>query len=193
MNSAVTYKLTKRLQRAHAQQLFWPGAAISLMIHAIGTVVVCWVCGTVISQLYRFFSRCGVADVWYHVFVSLPIALTSAPVLIQLVKVVMRIKRGYSKRMRESWPLGDNVEVDVEIMIDDDGIGRVKGFRELKRLKWEEMTFAREVKNFYVFGDKAEVLAGIPKDAVDAELGEYLMKKIRTIKGNGRIAAARGQ
>ena len=181
MNSAVTYKLTKRLQRALAQQLFWPGAAISLMIHAIGTVVVCWVCGTVISQLYRFFSRCGVADVWYHVFVSLPIALTSVPVLIQLVKVVMRIKRGYSKRMHESWPLGDDVEVDVEIMIDDDGIERVKGFGELKRLKWEEMTFACAVKDFYVFGDEAEVFAGIPKDAVDAELDEYLKDKMKII------------
>ena len=49
------------------------------------------------------------------------------------------------------------------------------------------------MKDFYVFMGEGELLAGIPKDAVDAELGEYLMNKIRTIKGNGRIAAARGQ
>ena len=181
MNSTVTYKLTKRLQSALVKQSFWRGAAIDLSIHTIGTVIVCWVCGMVILPLYRFFSRMGVVDIWYHVFVSLPIALTSAPVLIQLVKVVMRIKRGYSRRMRESWPLGDDVEVDVEMKIYDDGIERVKGFNEPKLLKWEEMTFACAVKDFYVLGDEAGVFVGIPKDAVAAELDEYLKNKMKMI------------
>ena len=180
MNVTITYKRTRRLYRSFVRQFYLRSIVIYFIFLSILPVILCWGCTSVIIQLYGFFSGAGVVDLWYHLFVSLPIALLAVIGLIKLVKRVVKVKHEYT-RVYESCPIEADNEIDVEVKIDDDGIGRVKGFRELKRLKWEEMTFACAVKDFYVLGDEAEVFAGIPKDAVDAELDEYLKDKMKII------------
>jgi hypothetical protein len=130
----------------------------------------------VIIQLYGFFSGAGVVDLWYHLFVTLPIALLAAIGLIKLVKRVIKVKYEYT-RVYESCPIHDDKEVDTEVKIDDDGIGLGKN-----KVQWDEMTVGLATKDFYAFLSARPVLIGIPKYAVDAELGEYLKNKMRVIK-----------
>ena len=129
-----------------------------------------------IIQLYGFFSGAGVVDLWYHLFVSLPIALLAAIGLIKLVKRVVKVKHEYT-RVYESCPIEADNEIDVEVKIDDDGIGLGK-----EKVRWDEMTLGLATKDFYAFLSARPVLVGIPKYAVDAELGEYLKNKMRVIK-----------
>ena len=65
----------------------------------------------------------------------------------------------------------------VEVKIDDDGIGLGK-----EKVRWDEMTLGLATKDFYAFLSARPVLVGIPKYAVDAELGEYLKNKMMVIK-----------
>ena len=56
---------------------------------------------------------------------SLPLALFSVLFLIALIKLaklVIKVKHSYT-RQYEACPVHDNQEVDVELKIDDDGIG----------------------------------------------------------------------
>jgi hypothetical protein len=130
----------------------------------------------VIIQLYGFFSDNGVVDLWYHIFVTLPIALLAAIGLIKLVKRVIKVKHEYT-RVYESCPIEADNEIDVEVKIDDDGIGLSKN-----KVQWDEMTVGLATKDFYAFLSARPVLIGIPKYAVDAGLGEYLKNKMRVIK-----------
>lgn len=193
MSITVTYKRTRGLYISFVRQFFCRTVGVYLAFQTAVTTVVCLCCALVISQLYRFFSNHEVVDTWYQLFVTLPIAMLAAPPLIKLSKHIMKFKRDYSRWMHESSSDRYVEETDAEVIIDDTGIGFVDRKGEPQRLNWEDMTFGIAMKDFYVFMGEGELLAGIPKDAVDAELGEYLMNKIRTIKGNGRIAAARGQ
>ena len=187
MNALVTYKLTKRLQKDLVNLIFWRGAVICFIYQTIFAVVVCWACASVISKLYQFFSENGVVDVWYHIFVSLPMALISASVLVKLVAQATRDKRGYSMAIKESWPLREDYAIEVEIRIDDNGIGLGKGFKEPKQIEWAEMIFAFASKDFYVFMDKGRGLVGIPKYAIDAALDRYLADQMKTIKKKRRL------
>lgn len=179
MNITVTYKRTRRRYHSFVRQVFWRGDGIYLMFQSILVAVLCWVCAVLISQLYEFFSPSGVVDMWYHIFVTLPIALLLVPGLIRLAKRVIEVKHVYTG-MYESCPIHDDKEVDVEVKIDDDGIGFGK-----EEVQWEEMILGFATKDFYVFLSRRPVIVGMPKYAVDAELGKYLMKKMQII--NERI------
>lgn len=189
MNTTVTYKRTKLQYISLVRQFFFRAVVKYLVIEAAVAAVVCLCCASVIFKLYRFFSNHGVVDTWYQLFVTLPIAMLAAPSLIKLFKHIMKSKRDYSRCMRESSSARYVEETDVDVKIDDMGIGFVNRNGEWQRLNWEDMTFGIAMKDFYVFRDGEEVFAVIPKDAVDAELGEYLMNIIRRTKGKGRIGA----
>ena len=79
--------------------------------------------------------------------------------------------------MYESCPIEADNEIDVEVKIDDDGIGLGKN-----KVQWDEMTVGLATKDFYAFLSARPVLIGIPEYAVDAGLGEYLKNKMRVIK-----------
>ncbi len=175
MNSTITFTWTRRLLRSFARQFYLRSLVVYLILLAILPVVLCWGCTTVITQLHGFFSNAGVVDLWYHILVSLPIALLPAICLIKLVKLVIKAKHDYT-RMCESCPIHDDKEVDVEIRIDDDGIGLGK-----EKVRWDEMTVGLATKDFYAFQSGKPVLVGMPKYAVDAKLGEYLTGKMKTI------------
>ena len=151
------------------------------MLGAVEVAVVCWVFAVLISQLYRFFSANGVVDMWYHIFVTLPLALLPVPGLIKLAKWVIKVKRGYT-RQYEACPINDDQEVDVELKIDDGGIGRGE-----EKVLWEEMTVGFATKDFYAFLSKRPMLIGMPKYAVDAELGGYLKNQMKMINKRRRL------
>ena len=176
MNVTITYKRTRRLYRSFVRQFYLRSIVIYFIFLSILPVILCWGCTSVIIQLYGFFSGAGVVDLWYHLFVSLPIALLAAIGLIKLVKRVVKVKHEYT-RVYESCPIEADNEIDVEVKIDDDGIGLGK-----EKVRWDEMTLGLATKDFYAFLSARPVLIGIPKYAVDAELGEYLKNKMRVIK-----------
>ena len=176
MNVTITYKRTRRLYRSFVRQFYLRSIVIYFIFLSILPVILCWGCTSVIIQLYGFFSGAGVVDLWYHLFVSLPIALLAAIGLIKLVKRVVKVKHEYT-RVYESCPIEADNEIDVEVKIDDDGIGLGK-----EKVRWDEMTLGLATKDFYAFLSARHVLIGIPKYAVDAELGEYLKNKMRVIK-----------
>ena len=118
---------------------------------------------------------------WYHIFVTLPIALLPVRGLIKLSKRVIKVKIAYT-RTYESCPIHDDKEVDVELKIDDDGIGFGK-----EKIQWEEMTLGFVTKDFYAFLSERPMFIGMPKYAVDAELGEYLKNKMKIL--NERLKA----
>ena len=120
-------------------------------------------------------------------------ALISASVLVRLVAQATRDKRGYSMAIKESWPLREDYAIEVEIRIDDNGIGLGKGFKEPKQIEWAEMIFAFASKDFYVFMDKGRGLVGIPRYAIDAALDRYLADQMRTIKKKRRLGVGKGQ
>lgn len=185
----MTYKRTRELYISFARQFFCRTVCVYLVFHAAVTAVVCLCCALVIAQLYRFFSNHGVADTWYQLFVTLPIAMLAAPSLIKLSKHIMKFKRDYSRWMQELYLDGYDEETDAEVIIDDTGISFVNRKGVPQKLNWVDMTFGIAMKDFYVFMGDGELLVGIPKDAVGAELGEYLMNIIRRTKGKGRIGA----
>ena len=176
MNVTITFKWTRRLYRSFVRQFYLRSIVIYFIFLSILPVILCWGCTSVIIQLYGFFSDNGVVDLWYHIFVTLPIALLAAIGLIKLVKRVIKVKYEYT-RVYESCPIHDDKEVDTEVKIDDDGIGLGKN-----KVQWDEMTVGLATKDFYAFLSARPVLIGIPKYAVDAELGEYLKNKMRVIK-----------
>ena len=176
MNVTITFKWTRRLYRSFVRQFYLRSIVIYFIFLSILPVILCWGCTSVIIQLYGFFSDNGVVDLWYHIFVTLPIALLAAIGLIKLVKRVIKVKYEYT-RVYESCPIHDDKEVDTEVKIDDDGIGLGKN-----KVQWDEMTVGLATKDFYAFLSARSVLIGIPKYAVDAELGEYLKNKMRVIK-----------
>ena len=177
MNTTVTYKRTRRQYHSFVRQFFWRVAVTPLIVIIIFAVL-CWGCISTIIQLYGFFSNAGVVDIWYHLFVSLPLALFSVRFLIALIKLaklLIKVKHSYT-RQYEACPVHDNQEVDVELKIDDDGIGFGK-----EKVQWEEMTLGFATKDFYAFLSERPMLIGMPKYAVDAELGEYLKTKMKMI------------
>ena len=176
MNVTITYKRTRRLYRSFVRQFYLRSIVIYFIFLSILPVILCWGCTSVIIQLYGFFSGAGVVDLWYHLFVSLPIALLAAIGLIKLVKRAVKVKHEYT-RVYESCPIEADNEIDVEVKIDDDGIGLGK-----EKVRWDEMTLGLATKDFYAFLSARPVLIGIPKYAVDAELGEYLKNKMMVIK-----------
>ena len=176
MNVTITYKRTRGLYYSFVRQFYLRSIVIYFIFLSILPVILCWGCTSVIIQLYGFFSGAGVVDLWYHLFVSLPIALLAAIGLIKLVKRVVKVKHEYT-RVYESCPIEADNEIDVEVKIDDDGIGLGK-----EKVRWDEMTLGLATKDFYAFLSARPVLIGIPKYAVDAELGEYLKNKMRVIK-----------
>ena len=176
MNVTITYKRTRGLYYSFVRQFYLRSIVIYFIFLSILPVILCWGCTSVIIQLYGFFSGAGVVDLWYHLFVSLPIALLAAIGLIKLVKRVVKVKHEYT-RVYESCPIEADNEIDVEVKIDDDGIGLGK-----ETVRWDEMTLGLATKDFYAFLSARPVLIGIPKYAVDAELGEYLKNKMRVIK-----------
>ena len=176
MNVTITYKRTRRLYRSFVRQFYLRSIVIYFIFLSILPVILCWGGTSVIIQLYGFFSGAGVVDLWYHLFVSLPIALLAAIGLIKLVKRVVKVKHEYT-RVYESCPIEADNEIDVEVKIDDDGIGLGK-----EKVRWDEMTLGLATKDFYAFLSARPVLIGIPKYAVDAELGEYLKNKMMVIK-----------
>lgn len=180
MSAIVIYKRTRKLYSSFVRQFFWRGVAIYLMLQTVVVAVVCWICALMILQLSRFFSANGVADIWYHLFVTLPIALLPAPGLIRLVRLVFKFKHDYT-RMYESCPYHRDEEIDAEIKIDNDGIDLGK-----KKEEWKEMTLGFATKDFYVFLTKSHAIIGIPKYAVDVKLGKYLMNKMQNIKERWR-------
>ena len=176
MNVTITYKRTRGLYYSFVRQFYLRSIVIYFIFLSILPVILCWGCTSVIIQLYGFFSGAGVVDLWYHLFVSLPIALLAAIGLIKLVKRVVKVKHEYT-RVYESCPIEADNEIDVEVKIDDDGIGLGK-----EKVRWDEMTLGLATKDFYAFLSARPVLVGIPKYAVDAELGEYLKNKMMVIK-----------
>ena len=176
MNTTITYKRTRGLYHSFVRQFYLRSIVIYFIFLSILPVILCWGCTSVIIQLYGFFSGAGVVDLWYHLFVSLPIALLAAIGLIKLVKRVVKVKLEYT-RVYESCPIEADNEIDVEVKIDDDGIGLGK-----EKVQWDEMTVGLATKDFYAFQSARPVLIGIPKYAVDAELGEYLKNKMMVIK-----------
>lgn len=176
MNTTITYKRTRGLYHSFVRQFYLRSIVIYFIFLSILPVILCWGCTSVIIQLYGFFSGAGVVDLWYHLFVSLPIALLAAIGLIKLVKRVVKVKHEYT-RVYESCPIEADNEIDVEVKIDDDGIGLGK-----EKVRWDEMTLGLATKDFYAFLSARPILVGIPKYAVDAELGEYLKNKMRVIK-----------
>lgn len=176
MNVTITYKRTRGLYYSFVRQFYLRSIVIYFIFLSILPVILCWGCTSVIIQLYGFFSGAGVVDLWYHLFVSLPIALLAAIGLIKLVKRAVKVKHEYT-RVYESCPIEADNEIDVEVKIDDDGIGLGK-----EKVRWDEMTLGLATKDFYAFLSARPVLVGIPKYAVDAELGEYLKNKMRVIK-----------
>ena len=176
MNVTITYKRTRGLYYSFVRQFYLRSIVIYFIFLSILPVILCWGCTSVIIQLYGFFSGAGVVDLWYHLFVSLPIALLAAIGLIKLVKRVVKVKHEYT-RVCESCPIEADNEIDVEVKIDDDGIGLGK-----EKVRWDEMTLGLATKDFYAFLSARPVLVGIPKYAVDAELGEYLKNKMMVIK-----------
>lgn len=176
MNVTITFKWTRRLYRSFVRQFYLRSIVIYFIFLSILPVILCWGCTSVIIQLYGFFSGAGVVDLWYHLFVSLPIALLAAIGLIKLVKRVVKVKHEYT-RVYESCPIEADNEIDVEVKIDDDGIGLGK-----EKVRWDEMTLGLATKDFYAFLSARPVLVGMPKYAVDAELGEYLKNKMMVIK-----------
>ena len=178
MNTTVTYKRTRRQYHSFVRQFFWRVAVTPLIVIIIFAFL-CWGCISTIIQLYGFFSDAGVVDIWYHLFVSLPLALFSVLLLIGLIKLVKQlVKVKYiCTRMHESCPVHDGQEVDVELKIDDDGIGFGK-----EKVQWEEMTLGFATKDFYAFLSERPMLIGMPKYAIDVELGEYLKNKMKMIK-----------
>ena len=176
MNVTITYKRTRGLYYSFVRQFYLRSIVIYFIFLSILPVILCWGCTSVIIQLYGFFSGAGVVDLWYHLFVSLPIALLAAIGLIKLVKRAVKVKHEYT-RVYESCPIEADNEIDVEVKIDDDGIGLGK-----ETVRWDEMTLGLATKDFYAFLSARPVLIGIPKYAVDAELGEYLKNKMRVIK-----------
>ena len=176
MNVTITYKRTRGLYYSFVRQFYLRSIVIYFIFLSILPVILCWGCTSVIIQLYGFFSGAGVVDLWYHLFVSLPIALLAAIGLIKLVKRVVKVKHEYT-RVYESCPIEADNEIDVEVKIDDDGIGLGK-----EKVRWDEMTLGLATKDFYAFLSARPVLIGIPKYAVDAELGEYLKNKMRVTK-----------
>ena len=176
MNVTITYKRTRGLYHSFVRQFYLRSIVIYFIFLSILPVILCWGCTSVIIQLYGFFSGAGVVDLWYHLFVSLPIALLAAIGLIKLVKRVVKVKHEYT-RVYESCPIEADNEIDVEVKIDDDGIGLGK-----EKVRWDEMTLGLATKDFYAFLSARPVLIGIPKYAVDAELGEYLKNKMMAIK-----------
>ena len=136
MNTTVTYKRTRRQYHSFVRQFFWRVVVTPLIVIIIFAFL-CWGCISTIIQLYGFFSDAGVVDIWYHIFVSLPLALFSVLFLIALIKLaklVIKVKHSYT-RQYEACPVHDNQEVDVELKIDDDGIGFGK-----EKVQWEEVT-----------------------------------------------------
>ena len=176
MNVTITFKWTRRLYRSFVRQFYLRSIVIYFIFLSILPVILCWGCTSVIIQLYGFFSDNGVVDLWYHIFVTLPIALLAAIGLIKLVKRAVKVKHEYT-RVYESCPIEADNEIDVEVKIDDDGIGLSKN-----KVQWDEMTVGLATKDFYAFLSARPVLIGMPKYAVDAELGEYLKNKMRVIK-----------
>ena len=176
MNATIAYKWSRRLYRSFVRQFYLRSIVIYFILLSVLPAVLCWGCTLVIVQLYGFFSDAGVVDPWYHVFVTLPIALLPALGLIKLVKRAIKVKRDYA-RMYGSCPIRDDNEVDIEVGIDDDGIGLGK-----EKVQWDEMTVGLATKDFYAFLSARPVLVGIPKYAVDAELGEYLKNMMNSIK-----------
>ena len=176
MNVTITYKRTRGLYYSFVRQFYLRSIVIYFIFLSILPVILCWGCTSVIIQLYGFFSDNGVVDLWYHIFVTLPIALLAAIGLIKLVKRVVKVKHEYT-RVYESCPIEADNEIDVEVKIDDDGIGLGK-----EKVRWDEMTLGLATKDFYAFLSARPVLVGIPKYAVDAELGEYLKNKMMVIK-----------
>ena len=176
MNTTITYKRTRRLYHSFVRQFYLRSMVIYFILLSVLPAVLCWACAVMIFQLYGFFSDLGVVDLWYHLFVSVPIALLPAICLIKLVKQVIKIKNGYT-RVCESCPIHDDNEADIEVKIDDDGIDFGKG-----KVQWDEMTIGLATKDFYAFLSSRPALIGIPKYAVDAKLDEYLMNKMQIIK-----------
>ena len=177
MNITMTYRWTRSLYSAFVRQFFWRGQAIYLILLAVVAAAVCLVFALVIAQLYRFFSSTGVVDAWYHILVTLPVALFPAPILVKLIKRVIKFKRDYTRLMHESCPIHDDGEIDVKVKIDCDGICLGK-----KRVLWEEMTVGFTTKDFYVFMSDSPVLIGLPKFPGDEKLAEYLVNEMRMIK-----------
>ena len=177
MSTTVTYKRTRRLHSSFVRQFFWRVAVTPLIVIIIFAVL-CWGCISTIIQLYGFFSNTGVVDIWYHLFVSFPLALFSVLFLIAMIKLVKQLVmvNYICTRMHESCPIHEDNVVNVEVKIDDDGIGLGKN-----KEQWDEMTLGLETKDFYAFLSKRPVLIGIPKYTVEAELGEYLKTKVKKI------------
>lgn len=176
MNATITYKRTRRLYLSFVRQFYLRSIVIYFILLSVLPAVLCWGCAVMIFQLYGFFSDIGVVDLWYHLFVSLPIALLPVICLIKLVKQVIKIKNGYT-RVCESCPIHDDNEADIEVKIDDNGIDFGK-----RKVQWDEMTIGLSTKDYYAFLSSRPVLIGIPKFAVDKKLGEYFMKKMQMIK-----------
>ena len=179
----MTYKRTRRQYLSFVRQFFWRVAVTPLIVIIIFAVL-CWGCISTIIQLYGFFSNAGVVDIWYHLFVSLPLALFSVRFLIALIKLtklVIKVKHSYT-RQYEACPINDDQEVDVKLKIDDGGIGWGE-----EKVQWEEMTVGFATKDFYAFLSKRPMLIGMPKYAVDAELGEYLKNQMKMINKRRRL------
>ena len=189
MNTTVTYKRTRRQYHSFVRQFFWRVAVTPLIVIIIFAFL-CWGCISTIIQLYGFFSDAGVVDIWYHLFVSLPLALFSVLfriALIKLAKLVIKVKHSYT-RQYEACPVHDNQEVDVELKIDDDGIGFGK-----EKVQWEEVTLGFATKDFYAFLSERPMLIGMPKYAVDAELGEYLKNKMKMLNKRRKDRSRHGK
>ncbi len=189
MNTTVTYKRTRRQYHSFVRQFFWRVAVTPLIVIIIFAFL-CWGCISTIIQLYGFFSDAGVVDIWYHLFVSLPLALFSVLFLIALIKLaklVIKVKHSYT-RQYEACPVHDNQEVDVELKIDDDGIGFGK-----EKVQWEEVTLGFATKDFYAFLSERPMLIGMPKYAVDAELGEYLKNKMKMLNKRRKDRSRHGK
>ena len=190
MNTTVTYKRTRRQYHSFVRQFFWRVAVTPLIVIIIFAFL-CWGCISTIIQLYGFFSDAGVVDIWYHLFVSLPLALFSVLFLIALIKLakllIIKVKHSYT-RQYEACPVHDNQEVDVELKIDDDGIGFGK-----EKVQWEEVTLGFATKDFYAFLSERPMLIGMPKYAVDAELGEYLKNKMKMLNKRRKDRSRHGK
>ena len=189
MNTTVTYKRTRRQYHSFVRQFFWRVAVTPLIVIIIFAFL-CWGCISTIIQLYGFFLDAGVVDIWYHLFVSLPLALFSVLFLIALIKLaklVIKVKHSYT-RQYEVCPVHDNQEVDVELKIDDDGIGFGK-----EKVQWEEVTLGFATKDFYAFLSERPMLIGMPKYAVDAELGEYLKNKMKMLNKRRKDRSRHGK
>ena len=189
LNTTVTYKRTRRQYHSFVRQFFWRVAVTPLIVIIIFAVL-CWGCISTIIQLYGFFSNAGVVDIWYHLFVSLPLSLFSVLFLIALIKLaklLIKVKHSYT-RQYESCPIHDDKEVDVELKIDDDGISFGK-----EKVQWEEMTLGFATKDFYAFLSERPMLIGMPKYAVDAELGEYLKNKMKMLNKRRKDRSRHGK